>query len=244
MKKILIFGATSAIAAAAADILAARGDALYLVARDPGKLAALAQELRRTGAAVHTETMDAGDVAAHRGLIARADDKLGGMDALLVAHGVLSDQDACAADAAAALEDIKTNALSVISLVTPAANLFESRKGGVIAVISSVAGDRGRRKNYIYGAAKAMVTAFLSGLRGRLAPHGVRVLTVKPGLVDTPMTRNMKKNGLWASPQRVARDIVAALDRKNGEIYTPAFWRFIMLAIRALPESLFMRLEI
>jgi short-subunit dehydrogenase len=124
-------------------------------------------------------------------------------------------------------------------------NRFEAQGSGVIAIISSVAGDRGRQSNYVYGSAKAAVSAFASGLRQRLYPKGVRVVTVKPGFVDTPMTAAIKRKGaLWATPDRVARDIVRAMDRGTPVIYTPWFWRIIMFVIRSVPETVFRRLRL
>ncbi len=134
--------------------------------------------------------------------------------------------------------------VSVVTLLTRIANRFAHRRAGTIAVISSVAGDRGRGSNYVYGSAKALVTAFLSGLRQRLRKSGVGVVTIKPGFVDTPMTAAFPKGPLWASPERVALGIIRALDRHSGTVYLPAFWRPIMLIIRAIPESLFLRLSL
>jgi short-subunit dehydrogenase len=107
-----------------------------------------------------------------------------------------------------------------------------------------VAGDRGRGSNAVYGAAKAGLTAFLSGLRNRLAPAGVRVVTVKPGFVDTPMTGHVAKNPLFASPERVARDLLRAIDTGADVVYTPWWWRFVMLLVRLIPERLFKRLSL
>ena len=245
MRKVLIIGAGSAIAKAVARILAARGDALYLVARNAESLSILADDLKVRGAgAVHTEVLDVNNIEEHEKMLGRADAALQNMDTVLIAHGTLSDQKACQLSVADTWREIKTNATSVISLLTPIANTFEGRKSGVIAVISSVAGDRGRQSNYVYGAAKSMVTAFMSGLRQRLTKSGVRVITIKPGFVDTPMTKDFKKGFLWASPEKVAADIVKAMDKGNGEIYTPGFWRLIMLVIRHIPEFIFCRIRL
>jgi decaprenylphospho-beta-D-erythro-pentofuranosid-2-ulose 2-reductase len=245
MRKALIIGATSAIAEATARILAERGDALYLVARNEGRLSAIAADLSVRGSPrVGCEALDANDLAAHESMLARADVFLGGIDAVLIAHGTLSDQKACEGSVELTLQEINTNALSVVALLTRIANCMAQRQAGTIAVISSVAGDRGRGSNYVYGSAKAMVTAFLSGLRQRLAKSGVNVVTIKPGFVDTPMTAAFAKGPLWARPEKVASGIVEALDRQRGTVYLPGFWRPIMLVIRALPESLFLRLSL
>lgn len=132
----------------------------------------------------------------------------------------------------------------MVSLLTLLANRLEAQKSGTIAVISSVAGDRGRSSNYVYGTAKGAVSLFLQGLRGRLHPSGVRVLTIKPGFVDTPMTADVKKNALFASPEGIAKGIVSAIDRGREVVYLPSFWRGIMLMIRAVPEPLFKRLKL
>jgi decaprenylphospho-beta-D-erythro-pentofuranosid-2-ulose 2-reductase len=245
MRKTLIIGATSAIAEATARILAARGDALYLVARNAARLTAIAADLSIRGSPrVGTEALDLNDFAAHEAMLARAETFLAGYDTVLIAHGTLSDQRACEKSVDLTLREMNTNALSVVALLTRIANTLAERRNGTIAVISSVAGDRGRASNYVYGSAKAMVTAFLSGLRQRLAKCGVAVVTIKPGFVDTPMTAAFPKGPLWASPERVAQGIVKAVDRHSNTVYLPGFWWPIMLIIRALPERLFLRLSL
>ena len=139
---------------------------------------------------------------------------------------------------------MQTNALSTISLLTIIANRFEANKDGTIAVISSVAGDRGRASNYVYGSAKACLNVYLQGLRHRLSGSGVNVLTVKPGFVDTPMTETFEKGPLWASPEQVAWDIRRAIARRRTVIYTPWFWRWIMLIIRLVPTPVFHRTKL
>jgi decaprenylphospho-beta-D-erythro-pentofuranosid-2-ulose 2-reductase len=245
MRKILIVGATSAIAEAAARILAGRGDALYLVARNESRLAAVAADLGVRGSPrVGCEVLDANELTGHEPMLARAETFLGGCDVVLIAHGTLSDQKACEGSVELTLQEINTNALSVVALLTRIANLLAQRRSGTIAVISSVAGDRGRGSNYVYGSAKALVTAFLSGLRQRLGKCGVNVVTIKPGFVDTPMTAAFAKGPLWARPEHIAAGIIRAIDRHSGTVYLPAFWRPIMLIIRAIPESLFLRLSL
>lgn len=245
MRKILIVGATSAIAEATARIFAERGDALFLVARKADALAALSMDLKVRGAAtVGTQTLDANLFDAHAQLISQATQELGGLDTVLIAYGTLSDQKACEASAELTVQEITNNAVSVVALLTHLAQLFEQQRAGTIAVISSVAGDRGRRSNYVYGSAKALVTAFTSGLRQRLQKSGVAVITVKPGFVDTPMTAAFPKGALWASPQSVARGIARAIDRSAAVVYLPGFWRPIMFIIRAIPESLFRRISL
>lgn len=248
MAKIVIFGATSAIAAACAREWIARGDDLFLVGRNPNKLNAIMSDLAvRKGPdqIVAASRADLNDLSLHEPLVAQARQALGGIDVALIAHGSLPDQKACAASVETTMAEIKTNALSAISLLTLLANAFEREGKGTLAVIGSVAGDRGRQSNYVYGAAKGMLAIYLQGLRNRLAKSGVSVLTIKPGFVDTPMTADLKKGGpLWATPQSVARGIVRAVSRKADVVYLPGFWRAIMLVIRAIPERIFKKLSL
>lgn len=245
MRKTLIIGATSAIAEATARMLAERGDALYLVARNEPRLAAIAADLSVRGSPrVGCEVLDANDVAAHESMLARAESFLAGCDSVLIAHGTLSDQKACETSVELTLQELNTNALSVVALLTRIANRMAQRGAGSIAVISSVAGDRGRGSNYVYGSAKALVTAFLSGLRQRLGKCGVNVVTIKPGFVDTPMTAAFTKGALWARPERIAAGIVRAIDRNSSTVYLPGFWRPIMWVIRTIPERVFLRLSL
>lgn len=245
MSATLVIGATSAIAEATARLLAQRGDRLYLVARNERRLAAITDDLAVRGSAlVGSEVLDVNDLSAHESMLDRAEQFLGGIDRVLIAHGTLSDQQACEGSVELTLRELHTNALSVVALLTCIANRLCRRRSGSIAVISSVAGDRGRGSNYVYGSAKALVTAFLSGLRQRLRAHGVAVITIKPGLVDTPMTAAFSKGLLWARPETVAAGIVRAFDRKSLTVYLPSVWRPIMFLIRALPETVFARLTL
>jgi decaprenylphospho-beta-D-erythro-pentofuranosid-2-ulose 2-reductase len=245
MKRILIMGASSAIAERTAREFAARGDSLFLVARNAQQLQALADDLMVRGALmVHTCVLDAREMDRYAAMLDAATEQMGGIDAALIAHGTLSDQAACQNSIELLLQEFTTNALSVMALCTQLANRFEAQRHGVIAVVSSVAGDRGRRSNYVYGAAKAAVSAFTSGLRQRLHLKGVSVVTIKPGFVSTPMTAALKKGILWAAPQTVASAIVRAVDRGASIIYTPWFWRPIMWLVRALPETIFRRLKL
>lgn len=244
MKRVLIVGATSAIAAATARKFAANGDALYLVARHAERLAETADDLRARGATrVETFALDLNEIERHAAMLAAADAALGGLDMALVAYGTLPDQAATEASVEATLREWHTNATSTIALLTLLGNDFERRGAGVIAVITSVAGDRGRKTNYTYGAAKAAVTTFLGGMRGRLAARGVRVVTIKPGFVDTPMTAHLPKGPLFASAEKVGADIHAAMTGKGEVVYTPFFWRYVMYGIRAVPERVFKRLS-
>lgn len=248
LKRVVLFGATSAIAEQTARRLVAEGSSLYCVGRNQEKLAAILDDLRvraNDSQCIEGCVADLTDSTLHGHLIATAECVLGGMDAVLVAHGTLSDQQSCQADVAMLRQEFETNALSVISLLTLLANHFEQQQSGVIAVISSVAGDRGRQSNYVYGAAKGMVSLFLQGLRNRLAKANVDVVTIKPGFVDTPMTAGYDKKGpLWAKPDQVANGIIKAMRSGRGVVYLPFFWWGIMLIIRHIPEFIFKRMSL
>ena len=253
MTAVAIFGATSAIAERVARLYAQDGARLFLVGRDGERLEAIAADLGVRGATeVATFAADLNDEASLAAALG-AYDAAGGADVALIAFGTLGDQAASEADRAHARRELLTNFVSPVCLLTELANRFEARGrggrvaggGGVIAVITSVAGVRGRRSNYVYGAAKAGLSAFLEGLRHRLHGRGVAVLDVRPGFVDTPMTAHLPKGGpLWASPERVAADIHAAIAKRRAVLYTPWFWRWIMAVIRLLPRPLFHRLDI
>ena len=245
MKKILIIGATSAIAESCARIWAKRGDELFLVARNLERLDTIAKDLKVRGSPqVQSFCVDANVFDLHQPMLDKAFEVLGKIDVVLIAYGTLSNQKECEQSVDLTMQEIKTNALSAIALMTHMANHFESQGNGTIAVISSVAGDRGRQSNYVYGSAKAMVTTFASGLRQRLFRSGVSVVTIKPGFVDTPMTAEFKKGLLWASPEKVANLIVMACDKKNAEVYIPGFWWGIMVVIKHLPSFIFKKMNI
>lgn len=240
--RLLIIGASSAIALAVARRYAARGARLVLVGRREAALQADAADLRLRGAAeVHCEVLDVLDETRHAEVLARAWSRWDGLDLALLAHGTLPDQAAAQRSAALTLAGFDTNARSVLALLTGLADYFEQQGHGAIGVISSPAGQRGRASNYVYGAAKAAVSVFCSGLRHRLFRSGVRVVTILPGFVDTPMTADFPKGPLWATPERVARDIERGLEHANGELYTPGFWRLIMAIVTRLPQALFLR---
>jgi short-subunit dehydrogenase len=245
MEKVLIIGATSAIAEATARLYAKRGAALALTGRNSERLQSMAADLQVRGAAsAETFALDVNDLDRHREVLDQAVAALGGLDTVLVAHGTLPDQMACEQDAALAVREFNTNAVSTIALLTDLANRLEMQGHGSIAVISSVAGDRGRQSNYLYGSAKAALSIFLQGLRNRLQSSGVHVLTIKPGFVDTPMTAEFKKGLLWVKPEVIARGILKGIRRKKNVAYLPFFWRWIMLIIRSIPEPLFKRMSL
>ena len=242
MSKILVIGATSAIAEHCTRIWAGRGDKLFLVARNKDHLQTIATDLKVRGTAqTYTYCTDLNDMQSHTTLLDNAESTLNGIDMVLIAHGTLSKQKTCEQSVKQTMMEIKTNALSTISLLTLIANRFEAKREGTIAVISSVAGDRGRASNYVYGPAKAMITTFTSGMRQRLHKSNVAVVTIKPGFVDTPMTSEFKKGFLWAKSSAVAIKIVKAIDQRKDEVYVPAFWLVIMTVIKVIPMTLFKR---
>ncbi len=244
MKNILIFGATSAIASACARRWSERGDRLLLVARDEIRLRESAADLavRGDAARVHTFVMDARDAARIPALLEFARATLEVVDIVLIAHGTLPDQARCEASVEQTLEAVQINGVATIALLAAFAALLQQQRRGTLAVIGSPAGDRGRASNYTYGAAKSLVHAFAEGLGHRLWRDGIAVVTIQPGFTDTPMTAGFDKHGpLWATPQRVALDIVRAVDARRAVVYTPWFWRWIMLAIVHLPRWLMVR---
>jgi decaprenylphospho-beta-D-erythro-pentofuranosid-2-ulose 2-reductase len=244
-KRILILGAGSAIAECAAKLWAVHGARFTLVARDAVRLEAIAANLKTLGAAeTHIFALDCAHVDA-RAEIARIVETLGGLDVALLAYGTLGEQKALEADPEAVSELITTNFSSAVSWCLEIAAQLERQRSGVLIVIGSVAGDRGRRSNFIYGACKGGLARLVEGISHKLAPLGARAVVVKPGFVDTPMTAAFEKKGLlWAKPEAVAAVIVKAEESGGPVIYAPFFWRFIMLVIRHLPAFVFNKLNI
>ena len=244
MKNILIIGATSAIAEATARLWAAQGHRLYLLGRNTERLTAIAVDLKVRGAEfVQYAMLNVNDFVQHATVLDTAIAAMDSIDIVLIAHGTLGDQKACEQDFDATFQEFNTNAISSISLLTHLANYFEAQQRGSIAVISSVAGDRGRQSNYVYGSAKGTVTIFLQGLRNRLHRSGVQVLTIKPGFVDTPMTADLKKGLLWVSPETIASSIHYGIEKRCDVIYAPSIWILIMALIKLMPESIFKKMR-
>ena len=245
-KRIAIFGANADIARAMARLWAARGARLYLFSRDKKRLASLAKDLTLRGASfVGIETFEACNFASHEGLLVRAHKALGGLQVVVLAQGILPNQKACEKNFEQARLAWETNFLSLASLAHLSCARME-KKGGVIAVFGSVAGDRGRASNYVYGSGKGAVALFLQGLRHRLARANspLCIQTIKPGFVETKMTASFRKGALWTSPEKVARIILRAIDRKREQLYVPWVWVGIMAIIRNIPERLFKRLPL
>ena len=245
-RKVLIVGAASAIAQETARLFAAAGSEIFLAGRNEAKLQAVANDLAVRGARkVDFMVLDLNDFAQHQALIDRATASLAGLDTVLLAHGTLGNQAESQKSFAVTEQELKTNFLSYVSLLTILANQFEAQQYGTMVVISSVAGDRGRQSNYVYGTAKAGVSAFSQGLRGRLSRSNVAVITIKPGFVDTPMTAQVKKGPLFVGPEVIAKGIYRALRQQRQEVvYLPWFWWGIMTVIKLIPERIFKKLAL
>ena len=256
---IVIIGANSAIAKATARLYAEEGAGLFLIGRDGDRLQQLAADLRVRGAsAVHNLQLDLAETGRHARALEQAAEALPRIDAVLICYGDLPDQDQVALDSEAAQDALTVNGTSQVSLLSAAARTLAAQAEAsqsdrdanglsfpaVIAAVTSVAGDRGRQTNYVYGAAKALVSTYLQGLRGRMLPYNVHVVDIRPGLVDSPMTAHLEKGPLWSSPQQVARCIQRGIAKRRYTVYAPGYWRLIMFIIRCIPESLFKRLKI
>ncbi|WP_262296298.1 SDR family oxidoreductase [Microvirga sesbaniae] len=241
--RVAIFGATSGIATAVARRYAESGARLVLVARDQASLTAAAADLEVRGAAeVEVQEADFARTADIPATVAAAWTRFDGLDLAVVAYGTLPDQQEMEAESAKAEQALVLNFLSPALLCGELAHRFEARKSGTLAVISSVAGDRGRKSNYVYGAAKGGLQRYLEGLRHRLFAAGVQVLDIRPGFVSTKMTAHLSQKGpLWASPDQVAADIVGAIQKRKEVLYTPWFWRWVMMGVRNAPGPLFHR---
>jgi len=246
MRKIVILGATSGIALEVERQLAQRGCELLLVARSPRRLAALQADLTVRGAAqVITFAADLASVQQQATIFDFVRRSFSGFDTVLLAYGAMYDHKQPETSIDVLLEELHTNYVSAAAWLTLFAADLERRRTGCIAAITSVAGDRGRRSNYVYGSAKGALSLFLQGLRSRLHPAGVKVITIKPGPVQTPMTDHFPNAGRFADPALVARDIVGALERRSPDVvYTPRVWRYVMTAVEHIPEGLFKRLAL
>ena len=241
-KRVIILGALSAIATAAARIYAREGAALVLVARNEERLNALASDLYARGAVnVAVAAMDLEAEAGH------ADDylqgwakHLGGVDHIHVVYGYLGSQQAASSSTAELARIVTSNFASAVHWCEAAANILRRQKHGSLVAVSSVAGDRGRQSNYAYGAAKGGLALYVQGIAHSLAGTGARAVVVKPGFVDTPMTDGLKKGGpMWASADQVGQALRRAADKGGPIQYAPGKWRIVMAIIRAVPAFLF-----
>jgi len=243
MSYVLILGANSDIAQSLAREYAENDYDLYLALRNPIRLDTLVSDLAvRYGTTVQTLDFDICDYESHQKFYENLNPKPVGV---ICAAGYLGDQKKAEIDFVETGKIIDTNFTGCVSILNIIASDFEKRKNGFIIAISSVAGDRGRKSNFTYGSAKAALTAYLSGLRNRLHGVGVQVLTVKPGFVDTQMTKDMDlPKKLTAQPDKVAKAIFIAQRKGKDMIYCKAMWRYIMLIIKMIPEFQFKKMSI
>lgn len=245
LQKVVVLGATSSIAREVQRELAERGCELLLVARSEQRLAILRADLIARGAKnVFVFAADLASIQQHAAIFNFARRALPGFDSVLLAYGSMHDQKESEASIDLLLEELNVNFVSASAILTLFAAELERQRSGCIAAITSVAGDRGRRSNYIYGSAKGALSLFLQGLRSRLHPAGVKVITIKPGPVQTSMTDHLSNAARFAAPEVVARDIVRALEGRSPDVlYTPKIWRYVMSAVEHIPERIFKRLS-
>jgi short-subunit dehydrogenase len=245
MKKIMVVGANSEIVKQIVNVYASSGAKVFLMGRDQKKLDVISSDLN-TKYNTETESLafDFMDFDKHQTAFEKGIEFLGELDLFLIGHGTLPDQEKAQTDFSLAKREIDLNFLTYVSFLTTASNHMARQRSGTIAAISSVAGDRGRKSNYVYGSAKAALSTYLAGLRGRMLEHGVGVLTVKPGFVSTPMTSHLEQGPLYATSTSVAKSIAKAIDSGKDEIYVPFFWRFIMMIIKSIPEKIFKKMNI
>lgn len=240
-KRVVILGALSAVAIAVARRYAAADASLALAARRADELEVLAADLRARGAAnVATFAIDLALTPDPAASFEQISATLGGVDVVVVAYGALTDQDRALTNLGYVRDQIGVNFTSAALWSLAAAARLETQDSGVLVVIGSVAGDRGRQSNFVYGAAKAGLATLVQGLAHRLAAGKARAVIVKPGFIDTPMTAHLAKGGpLWAKPDAIAGVIVKAADGGGPVVYGPWFWRFILLIIRLVPAPIF-----
>lgn len=240
----LILGASSSMARAFARAVAARGAGILAAGRDMDDLKAVATDCRLRGARMaEAIRFDARDPGGWNKIVTRLDKEEGTLN-VAVFVGSMPDQADIDADPAmidGVIQDSYTGPARLLHMIAP---MMEARGGGCVVGVGSVAGDRGRIGNYVYGSAKAGFATYLSGLRNRLTRSGGHVVTVKPGFTDTSMTWGIEGMFLVASPDDVARDILKAVDKGRNVIYTPFFWRYIMLIITHIPEMVFKKLSV
>lgn len=245
-ERVLLVGATSGIGRAIARELAASGSDLVLAGRRLDEIDRIAADLEiRHRVRARVVPFDALDFDAHPGFFEKCAAQFGeGLDGVILCQGDMPEQAAAEADFALARNMIDVNYTASVSLLNCAAGYLEARGRGWVAAVTSVAGDRGRRSNFLYGSTKAALSTYLEGLHARLAAVGVGCTDVRPGTVDTSMTYGMESLPLPSSPEAVARGAVRAIRRRKRVAYVPWFWGVIMLAIRWIPTAIFRRLSI
>lgn len=243
--RILVYGATSTICHELLKIYAGQGARFYLAGRSAEKLLAVGDDLSARGGVIEgTAAYDFNDWQQHDASLSRAVGALGELDLVVVAHGTLPEQSECESSSAAVKACIDDNFASTAVIAHSCAGQLERQGRGALAVISSVAGDRGRKGNYTYGAAKAGVDAMLQGLQGRFSGTAVKVINIKPGMIITAMTSQMEHGFLWATAEDIAPSIYRAISRGRRVCYVPGYWRAIMLVVRLLPTTVLARLPI
>ncbi|MFC1742804.1 SDR family oxidoreductase [Candidatus Riflebacteria bacterium] len=244
-KKIVVLGACSSIGQAIARKYASMDVSVLLAGRDLAELEKICSDLKiRYSGEHYFAHFDALDFASHQGFLENCLKSMGRVTHLIICSGFMALQEKCEKDWSLTEKTLLTNYAGAVSIAGTFATYFEEEKEGTIIGISSVAGDRGRQSNFIYGSAKGAFSLYLSGLRNRLFKNNVHVMTVKPGFVDTKMTFGLKGLFLVASPDKVADDIFWASMQKKNEIYTPFFWRYILLIIKLIPEFIFKRMKL
>lgn len=241
---IFVLGATSAIVEHTVRNFAKEKAKIYAVGRNPEKLDAVMQNLRSLGAEVSGESIDLNLIEMHQSLIERAENYLGEFDIVLIGHGASVPQEESEKNISAAINVINTNYVSCISLLNSVSVKMKTNRRGTIAVITSVAGDRGRQSNFLYGSTKAGLDVYLSGLRNRLFDFGIKVITIKPGFIVTPMTVSMKKPIFHSEPKSVGKSIYKAIIRGKDIVYVPWYWMLIMFLIKIIPEPIFKRMKL
>ncbi|MEM8712583.1 MAG: SDR family NAD(P)-dependent oxidoreductase [Planctomycetota bacterium] len=242
LSHVLVTGATAAMVRSTLLDIAQGGAAIALAVRSPEKGENLAVALSAAGAtSVTILPFDAADPDAPSDLVKDASVALGGLDALLVAHGVLDDQIELEGDSALLERSLRVNGISAVRVLMDAAQQFEAQGFGTIAAITSGAGERGRRSTYGYGMGKSMLTTCLSGLRARLHDRGIPVVAVFPCFVDTPMTAPLPAKMRWISPESAGQRIHRAMKRGDATLHVPGWWRMALFAARNTPEWIWKR---
>ena len=245
-KRVILLGALSAIGEATARLYAGEGARFLLVGRNAERLESVGADLEARGAErCLCWPIDLAETGDPFQTFQKMVDALGGVDYVLVFYGVLGNHEQAERELAEARSIIRTNFSSVAEWCLAAASHLEAQGHGALLVASSVAGDRGRRSNYVYGASKGALTLLVQGIAHRLAPSGARAVAMKLGYVDTPMTDGFRKGGLlWASPEQAASAVRRAAEGHRSIVYAPWFWRWIMLIIRNVPTWLFHRTKL
>ncbi|HET9238947.1 MAG TPA: SDR family NAD(P)-dependent oxidoreductase [Oligoflexus sp.] len=241
---VAIFGASSGMAFSVARIYAQKHARLFLIARDKQKLNDIERDLKARGASeVQSLVADLGSAFGARAATELLRQRTTHVDVVIIASGILGDTEQLLSDPKACEDLFNVNVQAPIAISNSILPLLLQQKSGVLAIFSSVAGDRGRASNFVYGASKAALTAYASGLRARLSESGVQVLTIKPGIVATAMTAHLPRGPLTANPEAVAKRIVQAIEKRKDTLYAPGFWRWVMAVITHLPEFIFKRLR-